>query len=179
LPDSLFASRSTVGDVTGAIILALERNGYVERSFFKTPVGGVALVTRLERINNNGSSAAEGKRWPVTQNNVSTADLLTFLRGLFFVEPGHYRVIVFILQDLPFAQSSQTATLEEARHWLRSGANVLPPEIAERPFKGGHCTVLIYEFAADGTGVHLIESPWTGREHLEKAGVLSLLEKAN
>ena len=88
-------------------------------------------------------------------------------------------MIVFILQDLPFAQSSQIPTREEVRAWLNSGANVLPPKLADRSFKGGHCTVLIYEFAADGTDVHLIESSLTGKQHLEKAGVLALLDKVN
>lgn len=179
LPDRLFANRPTVGDVTAAILSALEHNGYVERSFFQTPVGGVALVTRLERINDDGSSAAEVKRWPAIANNVWSADLITFLRGLFYVDPGHYRVIVFILQDLPFTQSSQIPTSEEVRAWLISGANVLPPGLADRSFKGGHCTILIYEFAADGTGVRLIQSSLTGKEHLEKAGVLALLDKVN
>jgi hypothetical protein len=35
LPDNWFANRDTVGEVVGTIIPALERNGYVERSFFK------------------------------------------------------------------------------------------------------------------------------------------------
>jgi hypothetical protein len=181
LPDNLFANRATVGDVTSAIIAALEHDGYVERSFFQTQPGGVALVTRLERINTDGSPAADSKRWPSISQNVAppNVDLLSFLRGLFFVDPGHYRVIVFILQDLPFTQSSHMTTQEEAHAWLVSGANVLPSEIAARPFKGGHCTVLIYEFASDGTAVHLIESPLTGKQHLERSGLLSLLEKAD
>ena len=55
----------------------------------------------------------------------------------------------------------------------------MPPEISERPFGNGHCTVLIYEFSSDGTTVRVVESRLTGKEHLEKAGVLSLLEKVN
>ena len=163
-----------------AIISALERNGYVERSFFRTELGGIALVTRLERIKDDGSSFAEGERWPPSKRNyASTDDLARFLYGLFFVDPGHYRVIVFILQDLPFSQSSKKITGEEARTWLSIGANILPPEISERPFGNGHCTVLIYEFSSDGTTVRVVESRLTGKQHLEKAGVLSLLEKVN
>ena len=55
----------------------------------------------------------------------------------------------------------------------------LAAEIAERPFGNHHCTVLIYEFASDGTAVRVVESRLTGKQHLEKAGVLSLLEKVN
>ncbi len=164
-----------------AIVSALEFNGYVERSFFQTEAGGVALVTRLERINDDGSSVVGSQRWSLmAEHPGSTADLINFLRGLFFVDPGHYRVIVFILQDLPFSQSSRTISKEEASAWLTSGFNILPSSIAERPFApGGHCTVLVYEFASDGTTVHVITSGLTGKQHLEKAGVLSRLGNVN
>jgi hypothetical protein len=178
LPDRFIASRHTMGEVTEAILVALEQNGYVERSFFQTPAAGVALVTRLERINDDGSSYPEQQRWP-TVRGVPDTDLLSFLRGLFFVESGHYRVIVFIVQSQPFAQSPQPPTEDQVRNWLTSGVNVLPPEIALRPFDGGHVTAIVYEFASDGTSVHLVQSALTGKEHLEKAGVLSLLEKPN
>lgn len=177
LPNSLFAQDQTVGAVVDAILKALEQGGYVERSFFRTPPGGVALVTRLERINDDGSPFSETQRWPGGDEHIeSTATLYAFLRGLFYVDPGHYRVIVFVLQDLPFTQSSTRITAQQAQAWLMSGANVLPPDIAERPFGGGHCTVLVYEFASDGTNVHVVESSLTGKDHLEKAGVLSALD---
>ncbi len=177
LPGRLLASYDTVGKVAGAIIGALEESGYVERSFFQTKAGGVALVTRLERINDDGTSSAEAERWPSGgQYYASSESLLQFLRGLFYVDPGHYRVIVFVLQDMPFSQSSTSVTAEDARAWLTSGANVLPPDIAARLFggaNGGHCTALIYEFASDGTKVHVVESHLTGKEHLEKSGRLA------
>jgi len=101
------------------------------------------------------------------------------LRGLFFVDPGRYRVIVFVLQDLPFSQVPQPVTGEDARGWLSSGANIMPPEIANRIFAGAHCTVLVYEFASNGVAVRVVGSNLTGKQHLEKAGVLSLLYKSN
>jgi hypothetical protein len=180
LPDNLFEGRRTVGDVAGAIVAALERAGYVERSFFRTKDSGVALVTRLERIKDDGTSFGGSNRWPPSKQSADTsADLLGFLLGLFFVDPGRYRVIVFVLQDLPFSQSSQSITGEDARAWLRTGANVLPPEVAGRPFGGGHCTALVYEFASDGSAVRVVESRLTGKEHLEKAGVSLAAGKAN
>ena len=86
-------------------------------------------------------------------------------------------MIVFVLQDLPFTQSSAAITATEAQAWLTSGANVLPVEIAARPFGGaygGHVTVLIYEFASDGTKVQVVVSGLTGKQHLEKAGLLPI-----
>ena len=128
LPDRLLASYHTVGDVVGAIIGAMEQSGYVERSFFRTEAGGVALVTRLERINDDGTPSLAAERWPNSGDHYASRDsLFAFLQGLFYVDPGHYRVIVFVLQDLPFSQSSANVTADEARAWLVTGANVLPP----------------------------------------------------
>jgi succinylarginine dihydrolase len=178
LPDKLFESYRTLGEATGAILAALEQNGYVERSFFRTEPGGVALVTRLERINDDGSPSAENERWAAAAQPLeSTRSLLDLLHGLFFVDPGHYRVIVFVLQDLPFSQSAETITAQQAHAWLTSGANVLSPEIAALPFTGGHVTVLIYEFASDGSKVQVVTSQLTGKQHLEKAGLLTVLDK--
>ena len=178
LPDKLFESYPTLGDVSQAILAALEQNGYVERSFFRTAPGGVALVTRLERINDDGSPSAENERWTAAAQRLeSTRSLLDLLHGLFFVDPGHYRVIVFVLQDLPFSQSAETITAQQAHAWLASGANVLSPDIAALPFAGGHVTVLIYEFASDGSKVQVVTSQLTGKQHLEKAGLLTVLDK--
>jgi hypothetical protein len=178
LPDRLFDGYRTLGDVTKAILEALEQNGYVERSFFRTDPGGVALVTRLERINDDGSPSVA--RWPAGgQRQDSTRGLLDFLQGLFFVDPGHYRVIVFVLQDVPFSQSAENITAEQAHAWLTSGLNVLSPQVAQRPFNGGHVTVLIYEFASDGSKVQVVTSQLTGKQHLEKAGLLTVLDKVH
>jgi hypothetical protein len=175
-PKTAFARFPTVGEAASAILSALERSGYVERSFFQTEPGGVALVTRLERIGNDGTPVAGSERWPPGFKS-DPSDLIGFLRGLFFAAPGYYRVIVFILQDLPFTQSSKEVSGEDAKVWLREGANVLPRQIADRPFGNGTCTALIYEFVSDGAAAKMVESSVTGKQHLEKAGLLTALEK--
>jgi hypothetical protein len=180
LPDELLKNNNTMAEAVQAILSALERTGYVERSFFKTRPGGVALVTQLERIQPDGTPFEERDRWSLDQSNYrSTADLIKFLRGLFFVDPGHYRLIVFILQDTPFVQSGAKITGPEARGLMAKGANVLPAETGKRSFAGSHCTVLVYEFASDGKAVHMVESQLTGKQHLDKAGVLSSLGRPN
>jgi hypothetical protein len=179
LPAAVFERGLTIGQVVTTIIAALEKKGYVERSFFTTPADGVVLVTRLERINEDGSSAADAERWPAVGGaGRSSAGLAQFLRGLFYVDPGRYRVIVFVLQDAPFRQSSEQISGQQAREWLRTGANVLPRELMERAYTGD-CTVLVYEFASDGTAVRVVDSRLTGRQHLERAGVLATLGRAN
>ncbi len=131
----------------------------------------MALVTRLERINEDGSPVSERERWLVRQQDASAPglNLDRFLQGSFFLDPGRYRAFVFILRDLPFPQPPGA--------WLASGRNKLPPIIAGRNFSGGHCTVLVYEFSSDGTAVKLLSTSLTGKEHLEKAGLLATLEE--
>jgi len=178
LPHDLFKDRNTIGQSTAAIVAALESEGYVDRSFFATPAGGVALVTRLERINDDGSHVVETQRWPAVgkdQQYSSTLDLTRLLRGLFFAEPGRYRIIVFILQNEAFSQSETRISEEDAQAWLHKGLNVLPPELADRSFDKGDCTALIYEFVNTGGGVHTVESQITGRQHLRMAGLRVLL----
>src|SRR5262249_1473613 len=92
-PKDVFIRHSTCGEVSDAILSALERSGYVERSFFQTGDGGIALVTRLERIATDGSPAEETERWPAGFDNNPTR-FVDFVRGLFFAKEGRYRVIV-------------------------------------------------------------------------------------
>jgi tetratricopeptide (TPR) repeat protein len=178
-PQDIFSRFSTAGEVSNAILSALERSGYVERSFFQTEDGGIALVTRLERIGNDGSPAAEAERWPAVDN--SPASLVDFIRGLFVAKAGHYRVIVFILQEASFRVSRETATAQTADEWLRGGLNKLPAAFASRPFgKESTCTALIYEFTSDGLSAKAVAgSTLTGRQHLEKAGLMALIDKPN
>ncbi|MGO8953262.1 MAG: hypothetical protein ACLPWS_02290 [Rhodomicrobium sp.] len=176
IPASVFTRYTTVGEVSAAILYALEDSGYVERSFFQTKPGGVAIVTRLERIVEDGSPAAGADRWP-TGFRDEPRGLADFLHGLFFVKTGHYRVIVFTLQDLPFKQGPEGLTGEAAKAWLKLGVNSIPRQMANRPHsKDSTCTVLIYEFESNGKAVKAIDaSSVPGKQHLEKAGLLAAL----
>ncbi|MGO9174319.1 MAG: tetratricopeptide repeat protein [Rhodomicrobium sp.] len=170
------AQYKTVGDVSSAILSALERSGYVERSFYQTELGGIALATRLERIGTDGTPADEAERWPAGFDN-SPAGFVDFIRGLFYAKAGRYRVIVFVLQEAAITASQKQATEEAAKQWLSGGALQLPREFADRPFgKESSCTALIYEFASDGSAVHGVVSSLPGRQHLQKAGLLPLVK---
>jgi hypothetical protein len=180
LPEALLNDRHTLGEATDAIVSALERTGYVERTFFRTKPGGIALVTRLERIEPDGTSARP-ERWSLSDKKFdSVRDVANFLRGLFFVEEGHYRLIVFVLQKDPFIPAAQEMVEQEARDLIKSGANILPPAAAQKSYDGSHCTVMVYEFTSGGKAAHFVkQSPLTAKEHLTKAGLLSLLGKNN
>ena len=178
LPDGAFADMKTYGDATKFILAALESGGYVERSYFSTEAGGVAMVTRLERINDDGTPAPAATRWALKPPaDGAIAEAISFLRGLFFVEKGRYRTIVFMLQSEPFTQSEKPANEKDVRDWIPKGANLMSSETARKPYAGAHCTALIYEFASDGSAVKLVDSRLTGKEHLAQSGLLAALEK--
>jgi uncharacterized caspase-like protein len=178
LPDAFLGDHPTLGSATLRIIGALEQTGYVEQTFFRTDQGGLALVTRLERIKADGTPARPD-RWSVSVgDDDAVREFAKFLKGLFFVEKGHYRLLVFILQKDAFVPSTREMTGDEASDLLEHGANVLPPKAADLTFEGGHCTLLVYEFASSGNAVRLVKpSSLTGKDHLAKAGLLAAFGK--
>lgn len=179
LPAERFAGLKTFGQVADYLIGALEGRGYVERSFFVAANGGVVLVTRLERINQDGTSAKEPGRWgPPLGTEVGTVGgLASFLRGLFYAEPGFYRVLVFVIGGEAFSQSPRQVDEAEANQWLVTGMNRLPRELAQLPFdKEQGCSVLVYEFMSDAANsAARILSPGklSAKSHLDKAGLFS------
>ena len=142
--------------------------------------GGVALVTRLERINDDGSPSAENERWPASaERQESARGLLDFLQGLFFVDPGHYRVIVFVVRDDAFQTSEKEASKGEANAWLSSGFNRLPDDAAALPWTARtRCTALVYEFRKPPGGGAEAEMPpgfLPADTHLRATGLIKAL----
>jgi hypothetical protein len=69
---------------------------------------------------------------------------------------------------------------KEAGGIIERGANVLSTAAAQEPYEGSHCTVMIYEFTSEGKAAHFVrQSSLPAREHLNKAGVLSMLTRSN
>ena len=158
IPESSFSGMRAYGEATKFILAALEGGGYAERSFFSTEGGGVAMVTRLERIADNG--APSDSRWSLKQPPDGAVEkTLAFLRGKFAVEPGRYRATLFMLHDRPAPAIVKTA-------------------VGGRSERGTTCAALIYEFVSDGATVRLVENGLSAKEHLAKAGLLKAFEPA-
>ena len=158
IPESSFSGMRAYGEATKFILAALEGGGYAERSFFSTEGGGVAMVTRLERIADNG--APSDSRWSLKQPPDGAVEkTLAFLRGKFAVEAGRYRATLFMLHDRPAPAIVKTA-------------------VGGRSERGTTCAALIYEFVSDGATVRLVENGLSAKEHLAKAGLLKAFEPA-
>lgn len=161
-------------DVEGRIRKALEENGYFDSSYYVVP-GGFALVTRIEQINDDGTSREEPQRWLLEEKRPLKFSLSAFLDALFRAPPGYYRVIVFIVTPNPVVQSETKVKEEEASRWVGGGADRLPEQIGTLDFSQQYaCTALVYEFRrrteSDKPTV-LDPGNIQGRTHLMKAGI--------
>ncbi|MEL6863641.1 MAG: hypothetical protein AAFP19_04445 [Bacteroidota bacterium] len=178
LPASFFESADNLKDVDKTLRKALEQSGYYEHSYFRAPKG-FALVTRIERINDDASPKANPDRWQLANSSPKKFSLSDYFKALFSAPKGLYRVIVFIVSDQAFAQSEESVSQEEASQWLSSGANRLDKALGQLPFTEDYaCTALIYEFAAQGNAEPIFADPSThlGRTHLEKSDLLEYLK---
>jgi hypothetical protein len=175
----VFASAASQFAVGEQLARALNRSGYSEFSFYRAP-GGFALVSRLERMREDGGAAPEELRFlqPGAEEPFSLA---SYIQRLFFAPEGFYRQIIFVATDRPFTtDAGDTLTPAEASRLLRDGANLLPDSYRALPFGPSHTvTALIYEFRKgpdDRDVVTLDPGRLAGRTHLQRAGILSALE---
>lgn len=160
----------TLGAVAELLGAALDTGGYFDRSYFAAP-GGFAMVTRLERIDADGTPSQPG-RWSVEAQPLESFSLGAYLRALFTAPAGYYRIIVFVVSSQAFTQSAQGVSREEALDWLHEGLNRLPDSIAGVPYTGRHAvTALIYQFEQPGRqeALLVLQGGPSGREHLQRA----------
>jgi hypothetical protein len=177
LPSHFFSDDVYLKDVADRLIAAFDGQRY-EYSFLSVP-RGFALVSRIERINDDATSAASPQRWEL-DIGVSTASLRRLLLGLFTAPEGYFRVIAFVVTDVPFGQTDDMATALEAQEWLAKGFNVLPEQVAGMRVNSlTRYTSLIYEFRGRGFGEAVqvvLPGKFEARRHLEQAGIWRVLE---
>lgn len=180
LPRAMFEQRaplSTLGNLNDILVSALQTTGYFEKSYYAVP-RGFALATRLEQISDDGSSKTPPDRWSAGPPHLEHFSIAEYVHALFTENPGHYRVVVFVVTDMPFAETGTPVSLSEAQKWLTGGANKLPASIASSALgQNTVCTALIYEFerSAGSAPVLLEPSRLDAHTHLVKSGLWSAL----
>lgn len=175
----------TLKEVGDRLRHALDQAGYAELDFFSIPPDldqqpeGFALVTRLERIYEDGRRWLGKKRWLEELPARDVFSLKELVRALFTAPEGHYRVIVFVVTGRPVAPSQTEPTREEAGKWRGQGLAHLPRWLGELPWTPDHaCTALIYQFRQVGAGREPEVNPPgapPAREQLERSGILAAL----
>jgi hypothetical protein len=181
LPDHLYRQlpqTHSLEDIDRLLLSALETRGYTERSHYFVP-HGFALVTRLEQIAEDGTPLQPPDRWSMGKVPLRSISISDWARALFNARPGFYRVIVFIVTDVPFSESSEKVPSKVAGQWLKEGTNVLPAETAQAPLTPKTvCTALIYEFKRemDHDPSFVDGSVSDARTQLKNAGIWSALK---
>jgi hypothetical protein len=172
LPHDFFVNAMDFEDINQLFIDALDKAGYAERSYYAVP-RGFALVTRLEQIEDDGTPKDRPQRWSAEAPRPTIFSLQEYVKALFTANTGHYRVIVLVVTDVPFQQSSFHVDESEALNWLHTGLNVLPIPISRQRFSADvNCTALIYEFErAESSTRLLLPSRIDAHAHLTKAGL--------
>lgn len=175
------SATATLADLDARLTSALDRLGYGERSYFGVP-GGYALVTRLERIEDDGTPRAGPERWALDDARSTSFSLRDYLRALLLARPGHFRVFVFAVTPRAFAATGAAVGASEALAWIGAGFVRLPDAVGAIPLASApfHCTVLIYEFEraaeADPAKV-VVPGHVEARQHLVRAGLWGALER--
>jgi hypothetical protein len=139
---------SRLGEVNDVLKRALWRAGYSTTSYLQVP-RGFALVTRIEQIEPNGQPMPSPARWSIAPSKLSFTgfSMTDYLRALFTSNPGHYRVIVFIVTDAPVTRADRPVSKDDTDAWLRQGSTALPPGIAAQGWTSATiCSAFIYEF---------------------------------
>jgi len=165
---------SSLYDITIKIETVLDSCGYSEKSYFSIP-DGIAIVTRLEQINIDGSPKKGDGRWNTGIVPIRSFSIKDYLNALFTANVGHYRIMVFILTPHPFSFSSQVVKRKEAVNWLSSGMNKPPENTKNISYSNIYtCNVLIYEFEKsehENEAIFKETSILTGKKHLENAKI--------
>ena len=182
IPDALVRDAdgaNTLGDISRRITEALDAANYYQKSYFDIP-GGFAIVTQLEKIGADGAPETDG-RWLMTEEGAGFS-LITYMKRLLFADPGHYRLIIMTVTDIPFSPTEGAAVdVDAAAALVQKGNVMLSAHLKRRPLSRDHiCTALIYEFRKSGSSRPelVLPSSIPGREHLVKARMWAALESA-
>jgi len=177
----------TLKEAADRLVAALERAEYDDLAFFSIrpaadrPPEGFALVTRLERIYEDGRpwQGDDNDRWKEELPARDVFSLTELIRALFTAPEGHYRVIVFAVTGIPVVPSAKEPTRDDAGEWLGQGLLDLPRWLGELPWTPDHaCTALIYQFRQVGAGREPEVNPPgapPARVQLERSGILAAL----
>jgi hypothetical protein len=177
VPKSAFKGAGTFGALFSHLDQAFDNTGYVEKSYFSVP-GGLAVVTRMERIYADGRPESLPTRWELEQYGPPRLSLTEYLQALFTANPGYYRVIVFVVTDHPFGAGEHSVSSDQATSWLATGFNALPEEWQAKLLPNNYtCTALIYEFLLKNGGhpAELVPSNLDAKTHLVKSGLWAAL----
>ena len=149
--DRFIAKRTGMSlyDAGQKLIGSFEDADYLEHSFYSAP-GGFVLVTRIEKIGEDGRALEGAERYRLP-NQRSDPSMTDYIRDLFLeAPPGFYRYIAIVVSNEPYRTSGASLANSEAIKRLRQGSNDLDRSYRGLPFSAEYkVDALIYEFRKD------------------------------
>jgi hypothetical protein len=137
-----------LGAIADRIGEAFTRGRIEEFALYTVGDSGFAYVSRLERIDRDGTPLPDPDRWPSEMTGeLKARSIVAYFKSLFVASPGYYRVIAIVVSPRPIAAASEPMTPQLAGA-LANGPQVLPRRFRERRIAGAYGTALIYEFEA-------------------------------
>jgi hypothetical protein len=164
----------SLGGLYAILVDSLVAAKYPDHSVYSAP-GGFVLATTVEAIDKNGRRKAHTEL-------ATEDDFLSSLRSIFFsAKPGYYRFILFVVTDQSYTYSKEKLSDREAAERLGGGANRLPKEISDLPFRPSHTIdALIYEFrtpAKAGSDEIIVPGEVPPDQHLKRSGIWDALKR--
>lgn len=136
----------TYGDLDRRLRVRLASRGYTSAGYFRTATG-FAVVTQLERVDEDGVPIAGPQRW-ARQKDTARWALNDFARKFWRGEDGRYRMFLFVVEEEPFGRAGYPASQQDVDRWQDSGDVGLTARLRARPITDQTTlSVLIYEFA--------------------------------
>ena len=171
----------TWASVTARMEKALAANGYSDPGYYAVP-RGFALISKLERINPDGSPAGPAARWKIQVDPASIVpfNLEAYLRALLGRDAGLFRVIAFLFTPEPIVTKGVEPSMEkEAKLWVGQGGTALPHPLAAQTYgEDMIATALVYEFEIPSHGAPAKlrkPSETNAQQHLRASRILQAL----
>jgi len=170
---------NTWASVAARVEKALAVNGYSSPGYYSVPEG-FALISQLERINQDATPAPSNVRWKIKVDPVSIKpfNLDAYLKALLGEDAGLFRVIAFVFTPVPIVTKGKT-DIEAAKLWVGQGGSKLPQVLSKQVYgEDMEATALIYEFGVPSRGkpARLNKpSEHNGQQHLKAAKILQAL----
>lgn len=174
-------SSMTVDAVANSIIRALDiasSDGGFEYSFFEIEEGGIAIITRPERVRENGQYLLGSNRWGL-DGIPANFNIVDFIKDPFFRSNGYYRFFVFVISNdqLGIAASRDKSFFDIE---LRNGVSELNSAVADDSVDGYSVNVLVFSYTRpmDGDITFWDSQNVSVRQHLQASGIQAGLDIA-
>lgn len=184
IPRELLIAVKPAGPIWGSVAARMERalalNGYSDPGYYVVPKG-FALVSQLERINEDATPFSQNLRWKIKVDPASIVpfSLAAYLKALLGKDAGFFRVIAFVFTPESILTSGTEPPMDEAKFWVGSGGTVLPQGLATQVYGVDMiCTALVYEFEIPSHGAPArLRKPsnHNGQQHLKATKILQAL----